>query len=196
MRSWNHNSRDIWRVKWRQVARDSTRVERRNCSACWKWRQNGCPEHVTSRIPFWFMIKDVTNLVCELLQANSFLPIHFVKKNTQISVWTSQNAYQLFCQGCGKRNFHICLKVKCGFFADHMNSLKVAAKWRKHQVWYTLTDGRDQTQPLTVKIRAVGNCSTWLFPRDKECTVVCTLVLVPSLADGSVIAHMISELIR
>lgn len=79
--------RDIWWVKWRRVAHDSTRsVKRRNCSACWKWRQNGCPQPVTSRIPFWFMIKDVTNLVWELLQANSFLPIHFVKKHTNFSL--------------------------------------------------------------------------------------------------------------
>jgi len=35
--------RDIWWVKWRRVACDSTRsVKRRNCSACRKQRQNGC----------------------------------------------------------------------------------------------------------------------------------------------------------
>jgi len=40
---------------------------------------------------------------------------------------------------------------------------------------------KDQTQCLTVALRAVGNCSTWLFPRDKECTVLCILVLVPTV---------------
>jgi len=79
--------RDIWWVKWRWVAHDSTRnVKRRNCSACWKWRQNGCPCPVTSSISFWFVIQDAKNLVWELLQDNSFLPIHFVKKHPNLSM--------------------------------------------------------------------------------------------------------------
>jgi len=73
---------------------------------------------------------------------------------------------------------HICLTVKCGFSAAHTISMKVAAKLRKHQVWYILTDERDQTQHLTIAFRAVGNWSTLLFPTDKECMVFSTLVLV------------------
>jgi len=35
---------------------------------------------------------------------------------------------------------------------------------------------KDQTQHLTVALTAVGNCSSWLFPRDKERMVLCILV--------------------
>jgi hypothetical protein len=45
-----------------------------------------------------------------ILFGNYCMPIHSYQfifwKNTQISVWNSQNAYQLFCQGFGKRNVH------------------------------------------------------------------------------------------
>jgi len=153
--------RHIWWVKWRQVARDSTRsVKRRNYSACWKQRQNGCPYPVTSRISFWFVIKDVKNLTWELLHASSFIPICFVKKHPNFSM-NQPECISVVLSRFGRRNVHrltgtldkymetiltvhVCLTVKCGISAAHMNSVKVAAKWRKHQVWYTVTDETDQ----------------------------------------------------
>lgn len=77
-----------------------------------------------------------------------------------------------------------------------MSSLKVAAKWIKHQVWYSLTDKRDQTQ----HDNGTNSCRELFYlitaKRQRMHSTLYSGTRPHSLVDGSVTGHMISELIR